>query len=169
MRSILYTTQHFPHYLFSDSYINFPFGFDISWPPLYDILASLAALIVGFGNPKYSTIEVVAANFSVVLGTLSLILCILQLPNFWPEGRFLQYPSSGNNSNSSYGFDVRATDHHVAEILISTAAFGLFIYSFNDSAYSDNLKKLTKQELIDCIRSLQHYMLLVPVLCLLFR
>lgn len=154
MRSILYTTQHFPHYLFSDSYINFPFGFDISWPPLYDILASLAALIVGFGNPSTSTIEVVAAAFPVVLGILSLIPLYLAASKLF--GQRVGFYSilvlaiiPIHLMVSMFG----ATDHHVAEILISTIAFTLFIFSLNDSSCSDNLKKLTKKELIDCIRS----------------
>ncbi len=154
MRSILYTTQHFPHYLFSDSYINFPFGFDISWPPLYEILASLAALILGLGNPSISTIELVAAVFPVVLGILSLIsLYFAASKLFSRKVGFYSIVVLAimpiHLMVSMFG----ATDHHVAEILISTTAFALFIYSLKDSVYYDYFNKLTKTELIASIRS----------------
>ncbi|WP_370573296.1 oligosaccharyl transferase, archaeosortase A system-associated [Methanomethylovorans sp.] len=154
MRSILYTTQHFPGHLLSDSYINYPLGFDISWPPLYDVLASMLALIVGMGNPSNSTIELVAALFPVALGTLSLIPLYFAASNLF--GRRVGFYSIVvlavmpiHLMVSMFG----ATDHHVAEILLSTTAFSLFIFSLKEGTSSDFCRKLTKSELITCVRS----------------
>ncbi|MCO5383735.1 MAG: hypothetical protein NHB15_18030 [Methanosarcina barkeri] len=33
MRRILYTASNFPHPLNFDSYLNYPYGFEIGWPP----------------------------------------------------------------------------------------------------------------------------------------
>ncbi|WP_321419749.1 oligosaccharyl transferase, archaeosortase A system-associated [uncultured Methanomethylovorans sp.] len=154
MRSILYTTQHFPHYLLSDSYINFPLGFDISWPPLYDILASMVALIIGLGNPSVSTIELVAALFPVVLGTLSLIpLYFAASKLFGQRVGFYSIVVLAIMPIHILVSMFGATDHHVAEILISTSAFALFIYSLKDNVYFDDFKKITKTELITSIFS----------------
>lgn len=154
MRNILYTTQHFPGYILSDSYINYPLGFDISWPPLYDMLISLVALIVGLGSPGDSTIELVAALFPVVIGTLSLVPLYFAASALF--GRrvglysiivFAVMPI--HLMVSMFG----ATDHHVSEILLSTTAFTLFIFSLKEGADPDARGKLTKSDLMAGIRS----------------
>ena len=154
MRSILYTTQHFPGHILSDPYINYPFGFDISWPPLYDMTISLLALIVGLGTPSTVTIEIVAALFPVILGTLSLIPLYYAASSLF--GRRVGFYSTVvlavmpiHIAVSMFG----ATDHHVAEILLSTAAFALFIFSLREGYSSDLCGKLTKTDLLVCVRS----------------
>jgi len=154
IRNILYTTQHFPEHILSDSYINYPLGFDISWPPLYDMLISLVSLVVGLGSPSDSTIELVAALFPVVIGTLSLVPLYFTSSALF--GRrvglysivvFAVMPI--HLMVSMFG----ATDHHVAEILLSTTAFTLFIFSLKEGADHDVCRTLTKSDLISCIRS----------------
>lgn len=154
MRSILYTTQHFPEHILFDSYINYPLGFDISWPPLYDMLISLVALIVGLGNPDISTIELVAALFPVVVGTLSMVPLYFVASTLFGHRVglysivvFAVMPI--HLMVSMFG----ATDHHVAEVLLSTTAFALFILSLKRGADSDVWGKLTKNGPMEFIGS----------------
>src|SRR5665811_1157905 len=45
LRIVEYTIQHFPNVLAFDPYVDFPNGFWIGWPPLYDFLASAYAMV----------------------------------------------------------------------------------------------------------------------------
>ncbi len=154
MRSILYTTQHFPGHILSDSYINYPFSFDISWPPLYDMAVSLLALIVGLGTPSTSTMELIAGVFPVILGILSLIPLYFAASSLF--GRKVGFYSIVvmavmpiHLAVSMFG----VTDHHVAEILLSTTAFVLFIISLKEGFASDICRQLTNTDLLACVRS----------------
>jgi len=154
MRGILYTTQHFPEHILSDPYINYPFGFDISWPPLYDLTVSLLALIVGFGTPSTSTIELVAALFPVILGTLSLIPLYFAASSIFSRkvgfySIVVMAVMPIHLAVSMFG----ATDHHIAEILLSTTAFTLFIFSLKEGFSYDLCRELTKNDLLACVRS----------------
>ena len=73
MRLILYTASNFPHSLNFDSYINYPYGFEIGWPPLFDLLGALLAKILGGGQPDLHTIEFAGALLPVLLGVLTII------------------------------------------------------------------------------------------------
>lgn len=154
IRNILYTTQHFPNHILFDSYINYPFGFDISWPPLYDMLISLIALIIGLGNPSNSTIELVAALFPVVLGGLSLIPLYF-VASYLFDSRTSFYSivvlsiMPIHLAVSMFG----ATDHHIAEILLSSTAFLFFILSLREGFISDVSSKLIKNDLSSFVRS----------------
>ena len=61
MRRILSTTYNFPHILNFDSYLNYPYGFQIGWPPFFDLLGALLAKILGVGHPALHTIEIAGA------------------------------------------------------------------------------------------------------------
>ena len=69
MRRILYTASNFPHSLNFDSYINYPYGFEIGWPPLFDLLGGLLAKILGGGQPDLHTVEFAGALLPVLLGS----------------------------------------------------------------------------------------------------
>jgi len=56
MRRILYTVNHFPGTLWFDSYLNYPYGFNITWPPLFDQIS--AALCLALGQQDHETIAV---------------------------------------------------------------------------------------------------------------
>ncbi len=51
MRRIMYTVDHFPSTNVFDSYVNFPSGFPIYWPPLYDQISAGLSLLAGLGHP----------------------------------------------------------------------------------------------------------------------
>ena len=56
MRRILYTTFNFPSFLNFDTYINYPYGFEVGWPPFFDLLGALLAIILGAGQPDVHTV-----------------------------------------------------------------------------------------------------------------
>jgi dolichyl-diphosphooligosaccharide--protein glycosyltransferase len=66
-----YTIQHFPNVLAFDPYVDFPNGFWIGWPPLYDFLASAYAMAaMALFHVDY---QVGVATFPAVLGALAIL------------------------------------------------------------------------------------------------
>ena len=51
MRRILYTVNNFPNTLWFDSYLNYPHGLEITWPPLYDQISAALSLASGTAQP----------------------------------------------------------------------------------------------------------------------
>ncbi|MDW7733684.1 MAG: oligosaccharyl transferase, archaeosortase A system-associated, partial [Methanolobus sp.] len=130
MRRVIYTTQHFPSALTFDSYLNYPSGFEIGWPPLYDQAIAAFALILGLGRPDISTIEFAGAIFPALVGALTIVP--------------LYYASSAVFDKRTAIFSAivlslipihlsvsmaGATDHHVAEIFLAISAYALYLYS----------------------------------------
>lgn len=128
MRRILYTASNFPHTLNFDSYINYPQGFEIGWPPFFDLLGGLLANIIGGGHPSVHTIEFAGAILPVFLGVLTVIplyiiaSSVLDRKNAF-LGAFIFAVLPAHIYVSQFG----ATDHHVAETLLSTSAYAFFI------------------------------------------
>ena len=61
MRRILFTANHFPNTLWFDSYLNYPQGLEITWPPLFDQIS--AALCVAFGQHSKAGVEMAPALY----------------------------------------------------------------------------------------------------------
>ncbi len=150
VRRVVYTVQHFPDTITFDSYINFPYGYEIGWPPLYDQAIAGLALIAGGGNPGIATIEMVAAIFPVILGTLTVIPVYFVASNIFDKRTAILsaviislIPAHLMISQAG------ATDHHAAEVLLSTAAFTLFIlalkYSHEMKLTISNIKEIDKK------------------------
>ncbi|HII00177.1 TPA: oligosaccharyl transferase, archaeosortase A system-associated [Methanosarcinaceae archaeon] len=128
MRRIFYTTSNFPEYIRFDSYLNYPSGFEIGWPPLYDLLGAGLALVLGAGNPDTHTVELAGALLPVLLGTLTVIPVYVAASalfnrkiGVFSAAIFAVIPV--HVYTSQFGM----VDHHVAEVLLSTAAFAFFI------------------------------------------
>ena len=128
LRRIEFTTANFPANIKFDTYINFPYGFEVGWPTLYDQVISFFALIVGFGSPDTLTVELTAAFFPVLLGILTFIPLYFLVSKIFNKdvalisvGVLAILP--GHIKQSLFGFP----DHHVAEILLSTAAYAFFV------------------------------------------
>lgn len=142
-RRILATVANFPNALAFDSYINFPYGSSIGWPPLYDILISLVALLLGLGNPSLYTIEATTAVIPLLLGVFTVFLVFLIAEKIFDwkigllsAGLFAITPAHVYVSFLGYA------DHHVAETLLSTAAYLFFILALRrmrESSASKNL------------------------------
>lgn len=127
-RRILATVSHFPDTLAFDTYINFPMGSNIGWPPLYDQFIALTALLIGFGHPSVYTIEATAAVIPPLFGILTVLLVFLIAEKIFDwrvglvsAGIFAITPAHVYVSFIGYA------DHHVAETLLSTAAYLFFV------------------------------------------
>ena len=70
MRRILYTALHFPNTLWFDSYLNYPYGLDITWPPFFDQIS--AALCVAFGQHSKAGVEMVACFAPIIFGLIAI-------------------------------------------------------------------------------------------------
>ncbi len=128
IRRIVYTTQNFPSTLTFDSYLNYPYGFDIGWPPLYDQAAAIFALIFGLGNPDIHTIEVAGAIFPALLGALTIIpIYFATLSIFDKRAALLSACVISLIPAHLAVSRVGATDHHVAEVLLSTTAYVFYM------------------------------------------
>ena len=121
--------QHFPFRISFDPYTYFPYGQDVYFAPLFDLLAGFCAWVVGLGSPDLKTIETVAAYFPAVLGAL------VTIPVYF-IGKILWNRPAGLISALLIGifpgtFLFRSRlgffDHHVAEVLFSTVVV-LFLF-----------------------------------------
>ncbi len=128
VRRILFTVLHFPNAISFDSYIDFPYGSKIGWMPLYDQFIALIALIAGLGKPSLYTIEATAAIIPPILGVLTVLLVFFISEKLFDwriglmsAGIFAITPAHVYVSFLGYA------DHHVAETLLSTAAYLFFI------------------------------------------
>ncbi len=147
-RRILATVAHFPATLSFDYYINFPYGAQIGWAPLYDELTALIALIIGAGSPSFYTIEATTAVVPLLLGVLTVYIVFLVSEKLFDwrvgllgAGIFAITPAFVYVSFLGYA------DHHVAETLVSTADYLLFILALERSqniSFGNFKKKLIK-------------------------
>lgn len=134
VRRILFTVLHFPNAISFDSYIDFPYGSKIGWMPLYDQFIALIALIAGLGKPSLYTIEATAAIIPPILGVLTVLLVFFISEKLFDwriglisAGIFALTPAHVYVSFLGYA------DHHVAETLLSTAAYLFFIIALKRS------------------------------------
>lgn len=128
MRRILYTASSFPHSLDFDTYLNYPYGFEIGWPPFFDLLGALLAMILGGRQPDTHTVEFAGALLPVLLGVLTVIPVYVVAASVFDRrtgllGAFIFAVLPAHIYISRFG----AVDHHVAEVLLSTAAYAFFI------------------------------------------
>ncbi|MDD2754055.1 MAG: oligosaccharyl transferase, archaeosortase A system-associated [Methanothrix sp.] len=72
MRRILYTVIHFPNTLWFDSYLDYPHGLEITWPPLFDQVS--AALCVALGQHSKPGIELVACFAPLIMGLIAIVV-----------------------------------------------------------------------------------------------
>jgi len=71
LRIVENTIQHFPNVLAFDPYVDYPNGFWIGWPPLFDFLASAYAMVMmSLFHVDY---QVGVSTFPAVLGALSIV------------------------------------------------------------------------------------------------
>lgn len=124
LRNIESLVHNFPRFNAFDPYMLYPGGGEGLARPFFGWLAAGAALLVGRGAPAQHTIEAVSAYMPAILGALTLIPVYFigrELFNRWAgviaaallavlPGEFLH--------RSLLGF----TDHHIAEVLLSTTA-----------------------------------------------
>ncbi|MBE0524498.1 MAG: oligosaccharyl transferase, archaeosortase A system-associated [Methanosarcinales archaeon] len=146
MRRILYTISNFPDTITFDNYINYPYGSEIGWPPLFDQAASLLAMIISFLSQNKISVELSAAFFPLILGILTFIPVYFIASKIFNKNVallsvFMLAILPAHISKSLFG----ALDHHVAEILLSTSAYAFFIAALKfPDIYDLSLKELRK-------------------------
>jgi dolichyl-diphosphooligosaccharide--protein glycosyltransferase len=126
LRIIENTIQHFPYVLAYDPYVNYPTGFWIGWPPLYDFLAAaytLAAMAL-----FHVDWQVGVATFPALLGALAIlpIYYITKLVFDWKAGivaAALLTVIPANILRSMVG----NVNHHVAVEVLFPALLFLFL------------------------------------------
>ena len=134
MRLISYTVSNFPHSLNFDSYINYPYGFNVGWPPFFDLLGALLAKVLGGGQPDLHTTEFAGAFLPVLLGVLTIIPLYMASAAVLNRktgvlAAFIFAVLPAHISISRFGL----VDHHVAEALLTTAAYALFILALKSA------------------------------------
>ncbi|HWR25839.1 MAG TPA: oligosaccharyl transferase, archaeosortase A system-associated, partial [Methanosarcina sp.] len=134
MRRILYTASNFPHSLNFDSYLNYPSGFEVGWPPFFDLLGALFAKVLGGGQSNLYAAEFAGALLPVLLGILTIIpLYVLASTVFDRKTGLLAASIFAVLPAHIYISRFGALDHHVAETLLSTAAYAFYILALKSA------------------------------------
>jgi dolichyl-diphosphooligosaccharide--protein glycosyltransferase len=118
MRRILFTVNHFPNTLWFDSYLKYPEGLNIAWPPLFDQVS--AAFCVVFGQHSKSGVEMAASFVPVLIGVIAIaaVYCIVRElfdHNVALLAAFMAALAPDYLLYTSFA----ATDHHCLEVLFS--------------------------------------------------
>ncbi|MGD0171038.1 MAG: oligosaccharyl transferase, archaeosortase A system-associated [Halobacteriota archaeon] len=126
LRIIENTIQHFPYVLAYDPYVNYPTGFWIGWPPLFDFLAAAYTLVaMALFHVDW---QVGVATFPALLGALAIlpIYYITKLVFDWKAGivaAALLTVIPANILRSMVG----NVNHHVAAEVLFPALLFLFL------------------------------------------
>jgi oligosaccharyl transferase (archaeosortase A-associated) len=130
LRRITSIVQHFPGVNIFDSYVNYPDGYFIGWPPLYDLAAATAAMIVGLGHPGQMVTEAAASSLNVALGLLGIVAAYYLGKDILGEkvaltGAFVMAILPATAFVTNFGY----IGHHSLEIVVSLAMYLLFLRS----------------------------------------
>jgi oligosaccharyl transferase (archaeosortase A-associated) len=117
MRRIIYTVAHFPNTIWYDSYIDYPHGMNITWPPLFDQL--LAAVSLAFGQHSQHGIEMVSAIVPVIIGSIAIVAVYYMIMEIFD--RKIAVMSAFMTALAPYHLQTSMmgeTDHHSLEVLL---------------------------------------------------
>lgn len=117
MRRILFTISHFPSTLWFDSYLDYPKGMDLTWPPLYDQITAAIALIT-FSRTQASA-EMIGATVPVLIGAAAIVVVYFMVREAF--GRNIALLSAFMASIAPYYLQktmLGAADHHSLEVLL---------------------------------------------------
>ena len=146
MRRIMYTIAHFPSTNVFDSYVNFPAGFPIYWPPLYDQISAGLSILAGLGHPGGFTIELTSALVPALIGVLSIIpLYYIVKDTMGRHAAMIAALIMAIVPGSVYQSLFGATDHHGLEVLLSLTMYLLFMRALS-SAYGVKPGDMIKQK-----------------------
>ncbi|NYT02966.1 MAG: peptide transporter [Methanosarcinales archaeon] len=124
IRRIVFTVHNFPRVLWFDSYLDYPQGMELTWPPFFDQLAAALALIVGAESQR--GIEMATALLPPLLGAATVLVVYVMVREVQDERAgalaalltaispyFLLYTSFGES------------DHHSLEALLMSGVVAL--------------------------------------------
>jgi len=125
MRRILYTVNNFPHTLWFDSYLNYPHGLNITWPPLFDLIS--AALSLALGQHTQGGIEMASAFVPVIIGIMAIVVVYLLVKELFDSKVALLAGFMTALAPYYLLYTMfAATDHHCLEVLLQLCSL-LFI------------------------------------------
>jgi len=116
MRRILYTVAHFPNTLWFDSYLDYPHGYSLTWPPFFDQL--LAAVSLAFGQHSQHGIEMVSATVPVFIGSIAIVAVYCMVKEIFDQRTAIM--SAFMTALAPYYLQksmLGETDHHCLEVL----------------------------------------------------
>jgi dolichyl-diphosphooligosaccharide--protein glycosyltransferase len=128
MRLITYAIEHFPATSIYDSYVDYPNGYFVGWPPLFDLAAAAASLVVGLGSPDRFTAEIVSSALPVVFGLLGILAAYFLVRDAMGEkaallAALVMAILPATVFRTSFGY----VDHHALEMLLSVGMFLFFL------------------------------------------
>lgn len=132
MRLVENTIHNFPHRLTFDIFTRYPTGEYLHWGPLLTLIIASLSMIIGLGHPSIQLTNTIGAFTPAIMGAL------VVFPVYYIAKHVFNSKAAGILSalmiavlpgqflgRSVLGF----TDHHVAEVLFSTAMMALYIYT----------------------------------------
>ena len=136
MRRILYTVNHFPNTLWFDSYLNYPHGLFITWPPLFDQIS--AALCIVLGQHTKEGVEMISSFVPIFTGILAIVVVYYLVRELFDHrvalmASFLTALAPNYILNTMFA----ATDHHCLEVLLqlTTILFIIMAICRNEKRY----------------------------------
>ena len=130
MRRILYGVNNFPDVLWFDSYLNYPHGLSLTWPPLFDQIS--AALCLALGQHTKAGVEMTAAFVPVIIGILAMVVVYYIMRELFDHRVALL--SSFMAALAPYYLlytMVAATDHHSLEVFLQLLSLLFFILAIS--------------------------------------
>ncbi len=136
IRRILYTANHFPNTLWFDSYIDYPSGINLTWPPLFDQI--FAGVSLALGQHTQPGIEIVSAFVPVILGAITIAVVYYMVRE--PFGRNVALMSALMAAITHFHITktmIASTDHHSLEVLLllSSLLFLVLALSKREKTY----------------------------------
>lgn len=129
MRRILYTVNHFPSTLWFDSYLGYPRGMNLTWPPLFDQLS--AALALALGQHTQPGVEMAASFLPVILGATAVAIVYYMIREIFDGKTALL--AAFMTAIAPYHIlktMIAATDHHGLEVLLLLASLLFMVQAF---------------------------------------
>lgn len=137
LRLITYSVQNFPGFLWSDTYVNYPIGYNVGWMPFFDLGIAFITRLLSSGSPTIRNIETIAAIFPAVLGAITVIPVFfigkeLRDARLGLLSAFLLAIMPAHLAVSRFGL----IDHHVAEVLLFTMILLFLTLAINENKKS---------------------------------
>ncbi len=130
LRRITYIVQHFPGVNIFDPYVNYPQGYFIGWPPLFDLTAAAAAMVAGLGHPGRLVVEAASSAVNVLLGLLGITAAYYLAKDIFGErvallSALVMAILPATAFVTIFGY----VGHHSLEMLVSMTMYLLFLRS----------------------------------------
>ena len=136
MRRILFTANHFPNTLWFDSYLNYPQGLEITWPPLFDQIS--AAFCVALGQHSKAGVEMAACFVPMIIGIIAIVVVYYIVRELFDHKVALLAAFMAALAPYYLLYTMfAAMDHHCLEVLLSliTLLFIIMAISRSEKRY----------------------------------